>query len=137
VDSRYYVESVPIYADGGYNEGYGTDGTTDYYLKKARNKFIHLSGSVFELIIIAYDGPTAKYIQEYEAKLADEFVETETGITYMRNTTVTDELIRWILQFGSGARVLNPAHLRDKIKKELINSLKQYLSIIYQRKSCL
>jgi len=98
----------------------------DYYLKKARNKFIHLSGNVIEPIIIAFDGQTAKYIQEYESDLADEITATENGITFMRNTAVTEELIRWILQFGSGARVLNPVHLKDIIKNELEKSLGFY-----------
>ncbi len=99
---------------------------SDYFLKKARSKFIHLSGNVVEQIIVAFDGPTAKYIQEYEADLADEIVVTETGIKFIRDTAVTDELVRWIMQYGSGARVLNPPHLRDRIKQELINSLEQY-----------
>lgn len=98
----------------------------DYYLKRVRNKFIHLSGTVIEPIIIAFQGQTAKYIQEYEADLADEIVETETGITFMRNTAVTEELVRWVLQFGSGAKVLNPSHLKEKIRIELKKSLTNY-----------
>lgn len=99
----------------------------DYHTDKSRNKFIHLSGSVIEQIIISFDKRTARYIMEYESDLADEIVENEEGITFIRNTAVTDELIRWIMQFGQGAKVLNPAHLKDKIKLELENSLKQYL----------
>lgn len=99
---------------------------SDYFLKKARSKFIHLSGNVVEQIIISFEGPTAKYIQEYEADLADEIIETETGINFIRDTAVTDELIRWIQQFGSGARVLNPPHLKEKIRQELIKNLEQY-----------
>jgi proteasome accessory factor B len=99
---------------------------SDYFLKKARSKFIHLSGNAVEQIIIAFDGPTAKYIQEYEADLADEIVVTESGINFIRDTSVTDELVRWIMQYGSGARVLNPPHLREKIKQELLKSLEQY-----------
>ena len=99
---------------------------SDYFLKKARSKFIHLSGNVVEQIIIAFDGSTAKYIQEYEADLADEIVETDNGINFIRDTAVTDELVRWIMQFGSGARVLNPPHLKDKIKSELEKSLHLY-----------
>lgn len=100
----------------------------DYFLKKARNKFIHLSGNVVEPIIIAFEGQTAKYVKEYEADLADEIMETDTGITFMRNTAVTEELVRWILQFGSGARVLNPSHLKEKIKQELEKNLNNYLT---------
>lgn len=98
----------------------------DYFDKKDRKKFIHLSGNVTEQIIISFEGQTAKYIKEYEADLADEIVETDTGITFIRNTSVTEELIRWILQFGSGARVLNPLHLKDKIRIELEKTLKLY-----------
>jgi proteasome accessory factor B len=98
----------------------------DYHSGRSRRKFIHLSGNVVEQIIISFNHKTAKYIMEYESELADEIVQTEDGITFIRNTAVTDELIRWILQFGHGAKVLNPAHLKDKIKHELESSLKQY-----------
>lgn len=98
----------------------------EYFLKRVRNKFIHLSGNVVEQIIIAFEGQTAKYVMEYEADLADEIVETDTGIKFIRNTAVTEELVRWILQFGSGAKVLNPAHLKDKIRLELVKNLEQY-----------
>jgi predicted DNA-binding transcriptional regulator YafY len=98
----------------------------EYFLKRVRNKFIHLSGNVVEQVIIAFAGQTAKYVKEYEADLADEIVETETGVNFIRNTAVTEELVRWILQFGSGAKVLNPAHLKEKIRQELEKSLEQY-----------
>ena len=99
----------------------------DYHTGKDRRKFIHLSGNVIEQIIISFNQKTAKYIMEYESELADEIVQTEEGITFIRNTAVTDELIRWILQFGYGAKVLNPSHLKDKVKQELENSLKLYV----------
>lgn len=98
----------------------------NYYDNRSRKKFIHLSGSVVEQIIISFDQKTSRYIIEYESDLADEIVHTEEGITFIRNTAVTDELIRWILQFGHGAKVLNPAHLKEKIKRELEKSLMQY-----------
>lgn len=99
----------------------------DYHTDRGRKKFIHLSGNVTEQIIISFDHKTAKYIMEYEADLADEIVQTEDGITFIRNTAITDELIRWILQYGHGAKVLNPSHLKERIKDELERSLKQYI----------
>ena len=98
----------------------------EYYQKKSRSKFIHLSGTVTEQVIISFDKHTAKYITEYEADRADEIIATEEGITFIRNTAITDELIRWILQFGQGAKVLNPTHLKERVKQELLLSLKQY-----------
>lgn len=98
----------------------------EYFLKQARNKFIHLSGNTVEHIVLSFEGQTAKYIQEYEAELADEIIKTENGIHFIRNTAVTEELVRWILQFGSGVRVLNPPHLRDKVRLELEKALEQY-----------
>lgn len=98
----------------------------DYYINRNRNKFIHLSGNAIEQIIIEFSGPTAKYVQEYEADLADEIVENENEIHFIRNTAVTEELIRWILQFGSGAKVLNPVQLKEKVVLELEKSLEQY-----------
>jgi proteasome accessory factor B len=98
----------------------------EYFLKRVRNKFIHLSGNVVEQIILEFEGQTAKYIREYESDLADEIVETDNGIRFIRNTAVTEELVRWILQFGSGVRVLNPTHLKEKIRQELVRTLEQY-----------
>lgn len=98
----------------------------DYHDNRKRKKFIHLSGNVVEQIIISFDKKTSKYIMEYESDLADEIIETDEGITFIRHTAVTGELIRWILQFGQGAKVLNPSHLKNKIKKELESSLKIY-----------
>lgn len=98
----------------------------DYHKKKERTKFIHLSGSVSEQIILAFDQSTSKYIIEYESDRADEIIEGADGITFIRNTAVTEELIRWILQFGHGVKVLNPSHLKEKVRKELELSLRQY-----------
>lgn len=99
----------------------------DYNNKNPRNKFIHLSGSVTEQVILAFEGITAKYIQEYEADLADEIIKTDSGITFIRNTAITDELIRWIMQFGSNVRVLNPPGLRERITRELESALSKYI----------
>lgn len=98
----------------------------DYYLKRARNKFIHLSGNDIEEIILEFTGQTAKYIQEYEAELADEILQTDDGITFIRNTAVTEELVRFILQFGSGVKVLSPPSLRERVKNELRQNLAEY-----------
>jgi Predicted transcriptional regulator len=98
----------------------------EYYLQRARNKFIHLSGKENEKIELLFEGKTAKYIKEYEADLADEIHPAENGVVFHRTTAVTEELIRWIMQFGAGVKVINPPHLRDKIKAELENNLKQY-----------
>lgn len=98
----------------------------DYFQSKDRRKFIHLSGNVTEQIIITFDKYTAKYIMEYESDRADEIVETKGGITFIRNTAVTDELVRWILQFGHGAKVLNPSHLKERVRQELKKNLEQY-----------
>lgn len=99
----------------------------EYHIGKSRRKFIHLSGNVVEQIIISFDQKTAKYIMEYESERADEIIESEDGITFIRNTAITDELIRWIMQFGHSAKVLNPTHLKDRIKQELESSLKLYI----------
>jgi proteasome accessory factor B len=99
----------------------------DYFIKRARNKFIHLSGNNIEQITLTFEGQTAKYVQEYEADLADEIVKTENGITFIRNTAVTEELVRWVMQFGSGVKVLSPVSLRDKVKLELQKGLEQYM----------
>jgi hypothetical protein len=38
----------------------------------------------------------------------------------------TDELRTWILSFGDGALVLEPAGLRDAVRRELAGALERY-----------
>ncbi|MDF2541244.1 MAG: hypothetical protein K0S47_962 [Herbinix sp.] len=97
-----------------------------YYEERKRNKFIHLSGNEPEQIVISFDQKTSDYIKEYEAERADEIVDEGHGILFVRNTAITDELIRWILQFGSGAKVVSPQNLRERIEKDLKENLQLY-----------
>jgi len=98
----------------------------EYYLGRARNKFIHLSGKENEHIVLEFEGKTAKYIKEYEADLADEIQPSENGITFIRTTAITEELIRWIMQFGCGVKVIKPLLLKEIIKEELSKCVSQY-----------
>jgi len=98
----------------------------DYFHNKRRTKFIHMSGSDIEEVILAFEGKTARYIQEYEAELADEIKPNENGIIFIRKTAITEELIRWIMQFGPNVRVLNPPRLRERILQEFKKALAVY-----------
>jgi proteasome accessory factor B len=98
----------------------------EYYQDKNRNKFIHLSGSQPVPVQIQFDEKTGKYIKEYEAELADEIIDTDNGILFKRNTAITEELVRWILKHGSGAKVMSPPELLEKVKTELQLSCRLY-----------
>ncbi len=98
----------------------------EYYLQRERNKFIHLSGKENEEVVLEFYGMSAKYVKEYESELADEIHPITEGITFIRTTSITEELVRWILQFGSGVKVINPPALRDMIKEELSKGLELY-----------
>lgn len=99
----------------------------DYYKNKKREKFIHLSGEHTEKIVLHFNMEASRYIKEYESKKADDLICDNNGLTFIRETAVTDELIRWILGFGASVKVLEPEHLRLNIENEINKMAGQYL----------
>lgn len=102
--------------------------------RKQENTFIYLSGKKAEQIMIQFDEETGRYVKEYEAHRADELLENEQGILFKKTTAITAEVIRWVLKFGAGARVLQPDHLAEKIQMESYHMWKGYGSILQEER---
>ena len=52
--------------------------------------------------------------------------ESEEHIILHQEMGISIGLIRWILQQGSKVEILQPQHLRDKVKEEVIQIMKYY-----------
>lgn len=90
----------------------------DYHEREQKNKFIYLSGKNTEKLVIQFDQETGRYVKEYEAHRADRLTENEEGLLFEKQTAITAEVLRWVLKFGAGARVLQPEEFVEQVRKE-------------------
>lgn len=90
-----------------------------YLNRDEENKFIYLGGKDVEQLVIQFDAETGRYVKEYEAHRADRLVENEMGVLFEKKTAITTEVVRWVLKFGSGAKVLQPKTLVERMKDEI------------------
>ena len=98
----------------------------DYRKKEAENKFIYLSGKQTERLKIQFDRETGRYVKEYEAHRADTLTENAEGVLFEKQTAITSEVLRWILKFGAGAKVLEPEGLALRLREEARRMWEQY-----------
>ncbi len=96
------------------------------YQKEEENKFIYISGKGAEMLRIQFDPETGRYVREYEAHRADRLIENSSGLLFEKQTPITPEVVRWILKFGAGAKVLEPEHLADQLRIEAEKMWKSY-----------
>lgn len=90
------------------------------------NQFIYLSGKHVELLQIQFNKETGRYVKEYEAHRADRLTELEDGLLFEKRTAITTEVLRWILKFGAGAKVLQPEGIVKQLKEETKQMWRQY-----------
>ena len=98
----------------------------NYNKSHYENQFIYLSGKNVETLQIQFDKETGRYVKEYEAHRADRLIENEDGLLFEKRTAITTEVLRWILKFGAGAKVLQPESFVEQLKKETEAMWKQY-----------
>lgn len=88
------------------------------YERKKAGKFIYITGDKPELLKLQFNTETGRYIKEYQSHRADRITENEQGILFEKHIAVTEEVRRWIMQFGAGVQVLEPAWLAESIQQE-------------------
>ena len=98
----------------------------NYNKSHYENQFIYLSGKNVETLQIQFNKETGRYVKEYEAHRADRLIENEDGLLFEKRTAITTEVLRWILKFGAGAKVLQPESFVEQLKKETEAMWKQY-----------
>jgi proteasome accessory factor B len=96
------------------------------YERRSDDKFIYISGDKPEQLRLLFNQTTGRYIREYQSHRADRIIEGEQGLIFEKTTTVTDEVRRWILQFGAGVQVIEPVWLAEDISREAQRMVEMY-----------
>ncbi len=98
----------------------------NFYENFKQTRFDKLSGNNKITIKLKFKESAARFIKEYEADKADSIEECGNGeIIFKRETTMTTEILKWVLSFGSQVEVLEPNELKEEIiaeAKEMINN---------------
>lgn len=78
-------------------------------------------------IKIWFSADQARYIRERQWAQEQKIIKCKDGsIVLWMKTSGWYDVQKWVLSFGADARVLEPAHLRDKIRGEVEKTLKGY-----------
>jgi predicted DNA-binding transcriptional regulator YafY len=67
---------------------------------------------------LAFDRATAAWARDRIWHPSQRLVPTRDGLRMTLRVADTRELIGWILSFGQGVRVVRPAELREKVRRE-------------------
>ena len=82
--------------------------------------FQHEVGGVAQLIVIWFDGRSAPYIRERRWHPTQSLEEHPDGaVTLRMEVPGLNEVKRWVLFYGAGARVLGPPELVEMVRSEL------------------
>ncbi len=91
----------------------------DFYEEYQKSKFNKLSGEKQINLILRFSGMAAKFVKEYESEKADRITSLENNdILFEKQTTMTPEILKWVLGYGASVRVIEPEELREQVRKE-------------------
>ena len=90
--------------------------------------FQHEVGGVPQTMAIWFDGRTAPYIRERRWHKTQQIEEGKDGSLILRFVVRgLNEVKRWVLFYGAGARVLEPPELVEMVRTELKGMYEQYV----------
>lgn len=99
----------------------------NFYQNYKKGRFGKLSGEEQVKLLLKFTGKAARYVREYESRKADFLVEERDGnLIFEKNTTMTPEIIKWVLSFGSNVLVLEPESLREQVIQEAKKMMERY-----------
>jgi predicted DNA-binding transcriptional regulator YafY len=95
--------------------------------KYFQNVFGITEGDKAETVLLSFSPTQGKYVQSQPLHHSQQVVkETDTECRISMQVMVNTELVMQLLSYGSGAKVLKPASLAERIKSELKKSIEQY-----------
>ncbi len=98
-----------------------------FYENYKRGRFGKLVGEEQIKLVLKFKGESARYVKEYESSKADLLVEEQdSSILFQKTTTMTPEIIKWVLSFGSDVMVLEPDKLREEVVDEVRRMMERY-----------
>jgi predicted DNA-binding transcriptional regulator YafY len=102
----------------------------DFYEEYQRSKFDKLSGEKQINLRLRFSGMAAKFVQEYESEKADRIAPLENNvILFEKQTTMTPEILKWVLGYGSSVQVIEPEELREQVRKEAEGILRNCMQL--------
>ncbi|SHI81960.1 helix-turn-helix transcriptional regulator [Lutispora thermophila] len=103
----------------------------NFYQNYKKGRFGKLSGEEKIKLLLKFKGKAARYVKEYESKKADYLVEERDGsLIFEKNTTMTPEILKWVLSFGSDVLVLEPESLREQVVQEARKIMERYGEVV-------
>lgn len=98
-----------------------------FYENYKKGRFGKLRGEEQIELLLRFKGDAARYVIEYEGAKADALIE-EDGETllFQKSTTMTPEIIKWVLSFGSSVTVLEPKEVREAVIEHAKGMLEGY-----------
>lgn len=98
-----------------------------FYENYKKDRFSKLAGEENIELILKFSGEGARYVLEYESAKADILIQNDDGsILFQRATTMTPEIIKWVLSFGADVVVIEPKAVREAITKHAKGMLRKY-----------
>lgn len=93
-----------------------------FYEEYKAKKFNKLAGEESILLKLKFSGKAARYVQEYEEEKADRIWKNPDGsLIFERQTTMSQEIMKWVLGFGSEVEIIEP----EKLKKQLCDTIQE------------
>jgi len=84
-----------------------------------KNRFERMSTATAVTVVLRFRDYAARFVKEYFKTRCDSMQQEPDGsVLFTRTTGITDDLIRWIMGFGSQVEVLKPDSLRDRVSQE-------------------
>lgn len=92
----------------------------NFYDEYKQSRFDKLTGETAIRLKVRFTGQAARHVQEYESGKATRLTEDDNGgLIFEKDTSLSPEIVRWVLNYGSGAEVLEPVELRDILEAEI------------------
>jgi predicted DNA-binding transcriptional regulator YafY len=102
-----------------------------------RSSFGTFAGEPVRRVRVWFDPATAGYVREKIWHVSQKLHERRDGsLVFEAEVAGTQEIKRWVMRFGSKARVLEPESLRVEIRMEAAEMLASYSNKpFYQKKA--
>ena len=99
---------------------------TEFDFEKLQStSFENLHGDKEYRVKIRFKGEKARFLKEYDSHRAEKITDEKEGSTLFERTVYElQDIKKWVLGYGSGVEVLEPKELRDLVKKEAEEILK-------------
>jgi proteasome accessory factor B len=92
----------------------------NFYDEYKQSRFDKLTGETAIRLKVRFTGQSARYVREYESGKAARLTEDGNGgLLFEKDTSLSPEIVRWVLNYGGGAEVLEPVELRDMLRAEI------------------